>query len=83
MRQVSSESPDIFNFIMDLHHACGGKWNTLVAECNITAQELQSFLEYAGTFLCNLGNYYVGLASRRRRSADSNRAKATKSLSRM
>ncbi|PMB73148.1 putative dipeptidyl peptidase 3 [Beauveria bassiana] len=42
MRQVSAESPDIFDFIMDL----------------ITDGELQAFLEYAGTFLCNLGNYY-------------------------
>ncbi|RLL98895.1 hypothetical protein CFD26_101402 [Aspergillus turcosus] len=58
MRQVSPESPDIFDFIMDLYHACGGKWDTLVAQCNITSEELASFLEYAATFLCNLGNFY-------------------------
>ncbi|RHZ51299.1 hypothetical protein CDV55_101253 [Aspergillus turcosus] len=58
MRQVSPESPDIFDFIMDLYHACGGKWDTLVAQCNITSEELVSFLEYAATFLCNLGNFY-------------------------
>ncbi|KAK4060263.1 uncharacterized protein Triagg1_10813 [Trichoderma aggressivum f. europaeum] len=58
MRQVSPESPDIFDFIMDLYHACDGKWDTLVAQCNITPGELASFLEYAATFLCNLGNFY-------------------------
>jgi len=59
MRQVSPESPDIFDFIMDLYHACDGKWDTLVAQCNITLEELASFLEYAAMFLCNLGNFYV------------------------
>ncbi|MCJ1470681.1 hypothetical protein MMC07_009328 [Pseudocyphellaria aurata] len=58
MRQVSPESPDIFDFIMDLHHACDGKWNTLVEQCSITSEELASFLEYAAMFLCNLGNFY-------------------------
>ncbi|KAM3507740.1 hypothetical protein MY11210_007020 [Beauveria gryllotalpidicola] len=58
MRQVSSESPDIFDFIMDLYRACDGQWSRLVTQCNITDQELQAFLEYAATFLCNLGNYY-------------------------
>jgi dipeptidyl-peptidase-3 len=59
MRQVSTESPDIFDFIMDLYHACDGKWDTLVTWCNITSENLSSFLEYAATFLCNLGNFYV------------------------
>ncbi|UKZ47253.1 hypothetical protein TrVGV298_001470 [Trichoderma virens] len=58
MRQVSPESPDIFDFIMDLFHACNGEWDTLVAQCNITPEELASFLEYAAMFLCNLGNFY-------------------------
>jgi hypothetical protein len=63
MRQVSPESPDIFDFIMDLYQACGGKWDTLVTQCNITSEELASFLEYAAMFLCNLGNFYVSSAS--------------------
>ncbi|KAH6715961.1 peptidase family M49-domain-containing protein [Leptodontidium sp. MPI-SDFR-AT-0119] len=58
MRQVSPESPDIFDFIIDLYHACDGKWDILVAQCNITSEELTSFLEYAAMFLCNLGNFY-------------------------
>jgi len=63
MRQVSPESPDIFDFIMDLYHACNGEWKTLVAQCKITSEELASFLEYAAMFLCNLGNFYVSWAS--------------------
>ena len=59
MRQVSPESPDICDFIMDLYHVCDGRWDTLITRCSITTQELASLLEYAGTFLCNLGNYYV------------------------
>ena len=59
MRQVSPESPDIFDFIMNLYQACDGKWDTLRAQCNITPKELTFFLEYAAMFLCNLGNFYV------------------------
>lgn len=63
MRQVSLESPDIFDFIIDLYHACNGKWDTLIAQCNITSEELAAFLEYAAMFLCNLGNFYVNWAN--------------------
>ena len=63
MRQVSTDSPDIFDFIMDLYHAYGGKWDTLIAQCDITSEELASFLEYAAMFLCNLGNLYVSWSS--------------------
>ncbi|KAK1236870.1 hypothetical protein MKX08_007818 [Trichoderma sp. CBMAI-0020] len=31
----------------------------LIAQCNMTPQELASFLEYGATFLCNLGDFYV------------------------
>ncbi|PON21540.1 dipeptidyl-peptidase 3 [Trichoderma gamsii] len=58
MRQVSPESPDIFDFIMNLYRACDGKWDTLIAQCSITPEELTAFLEYAAMFLCNLGNFY-------------------------
>ncbi|KAH8695781.1 dipeptidyl peptidase III [Phaeosphaeriaceae sp. PMI808] len=58
MQQVSLESPDIFDFIIDVHQACGGNWDDLVAPHDITAAELGSFLEYAGMFLCNLDNFY-------------------------
>jgi dipeptidyl-peptidase-3 len=59
LRQVSAESPDIFDFIMDLHSACGGDWDTLTTRCEILPEELDALLEYAATFLCNLGNFYV------------------------
>ncbi|KAJ3493276.1 hypothetical protein NLG97_g4832 [Lecanicillium saksenae] len=58
MRQVSSESTDIFDFIMHLYQACGGSWNEFVTKYAVAPKDLQSFLEYAATFLCNLGNYY-------------------------
>lgn len=81
MRQISSESLDIFDFIMDLYHACDGNWNTLAAKCGVTTQELECFLEYAGMFLCNLGNYYVRLSCQpSTRGADLNRARVTESL---
>ncbi|KAJ5725022.1 uncharacterized protein N7483_006379 [Penicillium malachiteum] len=58
MRQVSPEGPGIFDFIMDLYHSCGGEWDTLIAQCNVTPDELTYFLEYASVFLSNLGNFY-------------------------
>jgi dipeptidyl-peptidase-3 len=36
MRQVSPESPAIFNFIADLYRAYDGQWETLVEQCSIT-----------------------------------------------
>ncbi|KAF7871763.1 hypothetical protein EAF04_003870 [Stromatinia cepivora] len=58
MRQVSPESTSIFDLIIDLFHASGGKWETLILKCKITSEELTSFLEYAAMFSCNLGNFY-------------------------
>ncbi|KAK1826927.1 dipeptidyl-peptidase [Podospora conica] len=58
LRQVSPESADIFDFIMGLHSACGGDWDTLTTRCEILPEELDAFLEYAATFLCNLANFY-------------------------
>ncbi|KAL3460231.1 peptidase family M49-domain-containing protein [Aspergillus heterothallicus] len=63
MRQVSLESTEIFDLILELYHACDGKWETLIARCDITKEELDSFLEYAAVFLCNLGNFYVSDSS--------------------
>ncbi|KAM7195973.1 Peptidase family M49 domain containing protein [Rhypophila sp. PSN 637] len=57
MRQVSAESPRIFDFIINLHSACNGDWESLLSS-GISSEELGNFLEYAGMFLCNLGNYY-------------------------
>lgn len=82
MRQISPESPGIFDFIMDLHHACGGQWNMFVEQCHITTEELDAFLEYAGMFLCNLGNFYVSFKGLLLlTSTELSRVKATKSSS--
>lgn len=84
MRQVSAESPAIFDWITDLYRACDGKWDTLVSRCKISVQDVESFLEYAGTFLCNMGNYYVSSSEERfgrLQELTSTRARATKSLS--
>jgi hypothetical protein len=60
LRQVSSESNGIFDFIIGLYESCSGDWDKLVSENYITQDELHAFLEYAATFLSNMGNYYVG-----------------------
>lgn len=58
--ETSQESPLIFDLILDLYHACEGKWDTIMTQCGVTRDELEAFLEYAGTFLSHLGNVYVG-----------------------
>lgn len=59
MRQTSPESNGIFDFIMSMHRACGGRWDDLREKSGISAEVLDKFLDYCGTFLCNLGNYFV------------------------
>lgn len=61
--QVSPESPGIFDFIMELYALCSGDWGSLTGQDGITSKELSAFLEYAATFLSNIGNYYVRLLS--------------------
>ncbi|SPQ20354.1 14d01ecd-4b10-4b08-8e49-fad5338ec7f3 [Thermothielavioides terrestris] len=58
LSQVSPESPAIFDFILELHRACGGKWQTLAEAGHISSEDLQQFLTYAATFLSNIGNYF-------------------------
>ncbi|KAI0545209.1 dipeptidyl peptidase III [Xylaria curta] len=58
MRQVSPEATGIFDFIVALYKSCGGKWEKLVGGPGVTNQELAAFLEYAGHFLYNIGNYW-------------------------
>lgn len=59
LRQVSPESTGIFDFLMELYASCSGNWNIIVEEGGITAEECDALLEYAATFLSNVGNYYV------------------------
>lgn len=58
LRQVSPESPAIFDFILELHRTCSGNWRSLIGP-NVSSEDLQRFLTYAATFLSNVGNYYV------------------------
>lgn len=51
----------IFDFILELYASCSGNWRMLAEENGITADECDAFLDYAATFLSNLGNYYVGI----------------------
>lgn len=58
MRQVSPESPLIFDFILELYASCSGNWDSL-ADSDTSAAEVHQLLTYAATFLSNVGNYYV------------------------
>lgn len=59
MRQVSPEAIGIFELIMELYTSCSGDWSALSNSLGVEPQEMDAFLDYAGTFLSNLGNYYV------------------------
>lgn len=61
MRQVSHEAIGIFEFIMELYASCSGDWRALSNRLEVESQEMDAFLDYAGTFLSNLGNYYVSM----------------------
>ncbi|PYH36595.1 dipeptidyl peptidase III [Aspergillus neoniger CBS 115656] len=58
LRQVSPEANGIFDFIMALYHSCDGNWEQLATETGVSVQELENFLNYAATFLSNVGNYF-------------------------
>lgn len=64
-RQVSPESSGIFDFILRLYETCKdnyrGDWGALANSCNVSHADVNAFLEYAATFLSNMGNYYVWL----------------------
>ncbi|KAF2963291.1 hypothetical protein GQX73_g10281 [Xylaria multiplex] len=57
LRQNSAEALGIFEFIMKLHNASGGKWRELVKQ-GVTSEDVDAFLEYSGQFLSSLGNYF-------------------------
>ncbi|KAJ5722471.1 hypothetical protein N7488_000506 [Penicillium malachiteum] len=59
LRQTSPEAESIFDFIIELHRACEGQWNQF-HEAGIEQRDLDHWLEFAGTFLSSLGNYFVG-----------------------
>lgn len=58
LRQTSPEGTGIFDFIIELHKACGGQWDSLVELQGVDPHDLTAFLEFAGLFLSGLGNYF-------------------------
>ena len=59
LRQVSPESEAIFDFIVQLYHACSGNWKQLCVDLEVSDNDLTKFLEFAAVFLGNVGNFYV------------------------
>ena len=57
LRQVSPESEHIYNLILSLYDHCHGDWQALQRQAGVSGEELKAFLEYAGQFLGNCGNY--------------------------
>ncbi|KAH8197868.1 hypothetical protein TruAng_007967 [Truncatella angustata] len=57
LRQISPESESIYDFILALYRSSGGDWEALQAKAKISDEELDQFLQYAGQFLGNNGNY--------------------------
>ncbi|KAI6351049.1 hypothetical protein MCOR25_010192 [Pyricularia grisea] len=57
LRQVSPESPSIFDFILELHNSCTGNWSSLTGP-DVSEENLRGFLVYSATFLSNVGNYF-------------------------
>lgn len=57
LQQVSPESDSIFDFILSLYKSCNGDWKALQQKAGVSDDELKYFLEYAGQFLGNCGNY--------------------------
>ena len=57
LRQVSPESEAIFDLIVGLYRASLGNWKELQTRVGIDDGQLDAFLDYAGQFLGNVGNY--------------------------
>ncbi|KAF3914341.1 hypothetical protein AA313_de0206240 [Arthrobotrys entomopaga] len=58
MDQVSRESTIIFDIILELYRVCQGDWKTYTEYVGVDEDNVLGFLEYAATFLHNLGNYF-------------------------
>jgi dipeptidyl-peptidase-3 len=59
LRQTSPEGTGIFDFIIELHKACGGQWCVFTDRFAITTEELDLFLDYAGMFMSKMNNFCV------------------------
>lgn len=58
LEQVSPEATAIFGFILEVHKTCAGDWLALADKLGIEHDEITAFLDYAATFLSNIGNFY-------------------------
>ncbi|KAB5563119.1 peptidase family M49-domain-containing protein [Coniochaeta sp. 2T2.1] len=58
LRQVSPESIDIYDFVIELHNSCSGNWQELVESGHASRAEVDALLNYCATFLSNVGNFY-------------------------
>ncbi|MCJ1326550.1 hypothetical protein MMC10_003215 [Thelotrema lepadinum] len=65
LHQTSPESNSIFDLIIRLYAHSQGDWRRLAQSNGILPEELDAFLDYAATFLSNVGNYYVDKPSSR------------------
>ena len=59
MRQISPESEDIFDLIVDLYKSVHGDWKKLGETTGVSEENIKFWLEYAAGFLGNAGNYKV------------------------
>jgi hypothetical protein len=63
LQQVSPESQAIFDYILELCRVCvtecTGDWTKMANRYNVAMADVESFLNYAAIFLCNIGNYFV------------------------
>ncbi len=71
LRQVSDEATRIFDFILEMFRACDGEWAGLSSSASVSPESVREFLEYAATFLGNIGNYYVSPEVWRNEAEDS------------
>ena len=64
LRQVSPESNAIFHLIMQLYATCKdrfrGERHLLADACRVPKADVEALIQYAATFLSNIGNHYVG-----------------------
>lgn len=60
---MSPEAPGVFDLILESYRNVSGNWSRLVDEKVFTKEECDAFLDYAATFLSNVGNYYVSRLS--------------------
>ncbi|KAJ9657449.1 hypothetical protein H2198_004324 [Neophaeococcomyces mojaviensis] len=58
LEQVSSEASTIFDFVLEIHKTCAGHYLALADRLGIDRDQMAAFVDYAATFLSNIGNYY-------------------------